>query len=322
MNNRNINLDLVAQNPSDESLKLEYEFFQNFESTHTRTSYKNDIRHFFQFFSGQFREQSLLNCERFHVVAYKTWLLEGNYSPKSINRKLSSLSAYFKFLMEKSFVETNPCQGIRRPRQVVQKETNDLTDEEVLQLFEAIDKSASPLHKAILYIFFGTGIRKSELINLRKKDLREINGHMTIEVRAKGGKQLLKFLPEECVQAIDDYLAWMDGQERSICDDDWLFQPSKNPYRGKEFLVKPIRPKSIDYIFRKYCQLAGISKHITPHSARATYIGSALDNGSNIIKVAKDVGHSSIKTTEHYNKRRNQLSDSPARNLGFFKKTA
>ncbi len=319
---QDVSLSLVAHNQDQEYLKLEFEFFQNFESPHTRKSYKNDIKSFLEFFKGTFKVPSILDCEKFHIVAYKEWLTNNDYSPKSINRKISSLSTYFNFLIEKNFLKINPCQGIKKPRQVVKTETNDLTDEEVVTLFEVVNEKASPLHKAIIYLFFSTGIRKSELIELKLKDYKEINGHMTIQVVAKGGKTLIKFLLPECVEVIEQYVTYMKDANREIHPEDWLFQPSKNPTEKKANLIKPLRPKSIDYIFSKYCKLAQIDKRISPHSARATYIGSAIQNGADIIKVSKDVGHSSIRTTEEYNKRRSRLEDSPAHSLGFFKKTS
>jgi integrase/recombinase XerD len=108
---------------------------------------------------------------------------------------------------------------------------------------------------------------------------------------------------------------------REVDLNDWLFQPSVNPKNPKN-LDRPLVPSSIDYIFKKYCKLAGINKRVSPHSARATYIGSSLQGGADLLKVSKDVGHSSVKTTEAYNKRKNTLKDSPARNLGFIQKAS
>jgi site-specific recombinase XerD len=142
---------------------------------------------------------------------------------------------------------------------------------------------------------------------------------MTLKIRAKGGKQLLKYLISECCETIQEYLDDMNTQERVIHPNDWLFQPSINPKNPGQ-LDRPLVASSVDYIFKKYCKLAQINKSISPHSARATYIGSSLDGGADLLRVSRDVGHSSVKTTEAYNKRKNTLRDSPARSLGFLKK--
>lgn len=316
------NLTLVSLNTSNNSKKLEFEFFQNFESEHTRKSYRNDLNTFFEFMSSSFKGTITTDIQKLHIIAYKDWLTNNQYAPKSINRKISTLSTFYRFLIEKNHMSYNPCEGVKKPKQAVKSETNDLSDEEVIKVLEIINEKASTLHKAVVFLFFSTGIRKSELINLKLKDYKEINGEMTITINAKGGKTLLKFLPKQCSAVLDDYINYMKRINREIHQEDWIFQPSKNPTKKNANLVKPMRPKSIDYIFIKYCKLAGVNKKVSPHSARATYIGSALQNGANIVKVSKDVGHSSVKTTEEYNKRRNRYEDSPINSLGFLKEAS
>jgi integrase/recombinase XerD len=314
-----ITINQIANAKSNDSRALEFEFLNNFESPHTRKCYKRDIMAFLEFFQEVLELGQLVECQRLHIVAYKEFLINSELAPKTINRRLSSISSYFQFLMEKGFLETNPALGVRRPKQVVITETNDLTDEEVERLFNTITTQASPLHKAILVTFFTTGIRKSELINIKLSDLQEVNGEMTLKIRAKGGKQLLKYLLPECCDYIQEYLNDMKNQKREIEPNDWLFQPSINPKNPGQ-TDRPLVASSIDYIFKKYCKIAQINKNISPHSARATYIGSSLDGGADLLRVSRDVGHSSVKTTENYNKRKDTLRDSPARSLGFLKK--
>ncbi len=73
---------------------------------------------------------------------------------------------------------------------------------------------------------------------------------------------------------------------------------------------------------KSWCKKAGIHHRISPHSARASYIGSALDNGVDLYKISRDVGHASVKTTEEYNKRKQRISESPVWGLGFMKKVS
>ena len=310
----------ISANSNDEAFKLDYEFFNNFTSEHTRKSYRTDIRQFIKFINKSFPNlENILSVDRFHIVSFRNWMTDLEYAPKTINRKLASASSYYDFLVEKEFIKFNPCTSVKRPKQVVQNETNDLTDDEVETLLNIVDKEASKLHRAIVYLFFSTGIRKSELINLKMKDYK-LNGlHRVIVVKAKGGKILIKALHPVCVQVLEDYFLWMKDQYREIENEEWIFQPTKNPYDKTE-LIKKIRPKSIDYIISKYVKKAGITKKISPHSARATYIGSALEGGEELLKVSQEVGHASVKTTEVYNKRRMKLKDSPTYNLGFMNK--
>lgn len=299
-----------------------FEFFENFNSEHTKRSYRTDINQFFDFLSSYIKEINALNkLQRVHAVAFKKWLVDSDYAPKTINRKMSAVSSFFDFLVEKNFVEYNIFHSIKRPKQEVQKPTNDLSDEQVLNLIQVLENNESPsapLHRAVVSTLFMTGIRKAELINLKRGDYFFENEIPMIKVRAKGGKHLRKVLPPDCKEAIEDYLTWMQAQNRAVAYEDWLFQPTRNP--TDDNLVKPLNPKSVNYIVKTICLRAGVPQNVSSHSARASYIGSALENGADIYKVSRDVGHSSVKTTEEYDKRRKKFKDSPIHHLGYLKK--
>lgn len=304
------------------SHKLHYEFFFNFESPHTRLSYKNDILSFYQFLSDHFPTiTENKQIERVHLVAFRNYLQEKEMAPKSINRKFSALSSYFDFLIEKDHLEQNPTTAIKRPRQEVLTPTNDLSDNEVINLLNSVDEKSdsAPLHRAILFTLFTTGIRKSELINLKVKNFKKQNGQSLIEVRAKGGKILQKYLHPTCDEVLGAYRSWMLSLDRSMNQEDFFFRPTRNPHEGGE-IDKPLNPKAIDYIIKMHAKRAGISTRISAHSARASYIGSALENGVALWRVSQDVGHSSVKTTEIYNKRKLKPEDGPVNHLGFLKK--
>lgn len=301
--------------------KLEYEFFSNFESVHTRKSYRIDITQFFEFLKDHFSEvTNYSEVERVHVVAFRNWLTDNNLAPKTINRKIAANSSFFDFLIEKSMIQFNPCSAIKRPRQEVVQPTNDLSDEQISNLLSLIDDLKGPglLHKAVIYTLFTTGIRKAELINLRRKNFFIRDSHYMIEVRAKGGKHLTKVVHPKCAEMILEYLSYLESQGEPVHAEDWIFRPSKNPLEPTH-IIKPLNPKSVDYIVKTWCKKAGIHHRISPHSARASYIGSALDAGIALYKISKDVGHASVKTTEEYNKRRQKMEDSPVFGLGFLK---
>ena len=302
--------------------KLEYEFFHNFESPHTRKSYRIDLLQFFEFLKDNFpMVTGYQNIERVHIVAFRNWLTDNDMAPKSINRKLAAASSFFDFIVEKGIIEFNPCTSIKRPRQEVKTPTNDLKDDQIENLLKLVDELNGPglLHKAVIYTLFTTGIRKAELINLRLKNLQEKDEHHIIQVRAKGGKELTKVLHPKCYEIIMEYLNYLKKSGEELHPEDWIFRQSKNPLEQSN-IIKPLNPKSVDYILKSWCKKAGIFERISPHSARASYIGSALENGIDLYKISKDVGHSSVKTTEEYNKRRQKLSESPVFGLGFIKK--
>lgn len=303
--------------------RLEYEFFNNFESPHTRKSYRIDITQFFEFLSENFPEVSSYELiERVHVVAFRIWLTDQDLAPKTINRKLAANSSFFDFLVEKNVMKFNPTQSIKRPRQEVVHQTNDLTDEQIQKLFSAVDtlQDEALLHKAVIYTLFTTGIRKAELINLKRKNFFKKDDFYFIEIRAKGGKILQKVIHPRCADVIFEYMNFLQRNGEEMHPEDWIFRPSKNP-NDPTHLLKPLNPTSVDYIVKTWCKKVGINHRVSPHSARASYIGSALDAGIDLYKVSKDVGHASVKTTEEYNKRRQKVEDSPVFGLGFLKKS-
>ena len=306
--------------------KLQYEFFHNFESPHTRKSYRIDIAQFFEFLKDNFSTVSRYeHIERVHLVAFRNWLNDADMAPKTINRKMAANSSFFDFLVEKNIIQYNPCTSIKRPRQEVVKPTNDLSDDQIRTLFELVDELEGPglLHKAVIYTLFTTGIRKAELINLRLKHFYVKDNFHVIEIRAKGGKHLTKVVHPKCAEVINQYLDYLklesSKSNEKISKEDWIFRPSKNPL-DPAHIIKPLNPKSIDYIVKSWCSKAGIDHRISPHSARASYIGSALDSGIELYKISKDVGHASIKTTQEYNKRKTKMAESPVFGLGFMKK--
>jgi site-specific recombinase XerD len=259
--------------------------------------------------------------QKFHLVAFRNWLTDSDLAPKSINRKMAANSSFFDFLVEKSIVPFNPVTSIKRPRQEVRKPTNDASDEQIRNLLELVDTLTGPglLHRAVIYTLFTTGIRKAELINLKLKNFFLKNEIHIIEVRAKGGKQLIKVVHPKCAEVINDYLDYLKTSGEIPHQEDWIFRPSKNPL-DPTHILKPLSPTSVDYIIKTWCLKAGIHQRISPHSARASYIGSAIESGIDLYKISRDVGHASVKTTEEYNKRRQKLSESPVFALGFMSK--
>lgn len=310
---------------------LEEEFFDNYLSEHTRKNYRIDLLKFVEFMS-EYRPKMdpFLKAERKDVIKYRNFLNEAGgrdghpCAPKTIARKLASLSKYFDFIVERGKREFNPVMSIKRPRREVLKPTNALNASQVEDLFYAIESSKSEarfLHKAILLTFFMTGLRKSEVLYLKRKNYRSTNGFQILEYVGKGGKIGQKALHPSCSEAIEEYLNWMKSVDREHHMEDWLFQPTKNP-TDKAHLNKPLNPKTINEILDFYAKKAQIYCKITPHSARATFIGELLEVGVDIYSVAQEVNHSSVKTTQEYDKRRKKLENSPVFKLQYTKKAS
>lgn len=307
------------------NFQLDEEFFANYSSQYTRHSYRSDILQFFHFIEETYPNiSSVSQIERLNVITFRNSLQETGgiaaeaAAPKTIGRKLASISSYFDYLTEKGQTKFNPVSSIKRPRREVRTPTNALSVEQVRQFIGAIDINtpAGIMHKALLLLFFTTGLRKSEVLNLRRKDYGEITGYKVIEYRGKGGKLGQKLLHPLCVDALENYLKFMKENNREHDQNDWLFQPSRNPKDPKN-LNKKINPRTVNEIIDHYAKKIGIVSKLCPHSARATFITELLDAGVDIYKVAQEVNHASVNTTQEYDKRRKKLSDSPILKLRY-----
>lgn len=305
------------------------DFFANYTSEHTRKNYKSDLVGFL-IYLHDYAEKAprvLKKVEREHIINYRNFLLESGgigdspCAPKTVARKLASLSSYFDYLVEKGEREFNPVKSVKRPRREVLKPTHALEKEQVQALFELLsqgDKESQSrfLHKALLTCFFMTGMRKAEILNLKFKDYREINDFHVFEFKGKGGKVGQKVLHPLAVAALEEYFEWMRSIGREHESEDWLFQPTRNPSDPTN-LNKPLNPRTINEIISHYGKKIGLNFNISPHSARATFIGELLEAGVDIYSVAREVNHSSVKTTQEYDKRRKKLSDSPISKLRY-----
>ncbi len=310
----------------DKQLVVDEEFLQNFTSENTRCSYKRDIEKFFKYLSRKWPDiDSIEKVDRIYIVKYRNYLSEIGgrdgepASPKTIGRSLASLSSYFSFLVEKGVFKVNPCSCIKRPRQEVLSPTTALASSQVQEIFQTIaerNTNSSKLHLALLTTFFTTGLRRNEVLSLKFKNYKSINGKKVIQYRAKGGKIGYKLLHKICVKELDNYIRWMADNNRRHAPNDWLFQPTKNPADPKN-TNKQLNPKTINEILNYYAKKIGLDFKISPHSARATFISELLRAGVDIYKVAKEVGHSSVKTTQEYDKRQKSILDSPVSKLPY-----
>lgn len=157
-------------------------------------------------------------------------------------------------------------------------------------------------------------MRKAEILNLKRRDYYKENNDVIIQYKGKGGKFRRKLVHPRLEKILDNYLDWMKVSNREHIAEDWFFQPTKNPLFTTD-INKPLNPRTLNRIVEKYSKKIGLDFNVSPHSARATFIGLLLDEKVPIADVAREVAHSSIKTTQEYDKRRVTLKDSLVKRL-------
>ena len=316
-------------NGQHESIEdLLFEFLKD-RTPLTERSYKIDLQHFFKFTTEAFgvprfedRGYFFRDIRRVHVVKYKKYLETNNskkgepFAPNTISRKISAISSFFQFLLRREIIDKNPAEFCTRPRREVLHETQALTDREMKRFLDIVIAEASTLHKAIILVLFTTGMRQAELRSLRLKDMIVLEGIRFFTYMGKGSKMNRVPLHPTTVYYLDEYLDWMESQNRGVGHNDFIFQPTRNSFNG--VFKKQLSHTAVGYIVGKWSKRVTVEKRITPHSARATFISSLIDNGEDIYYVSQLVNHADVRTTQKYNKRARNHRRNPIFNLNFF----
>lgn len=315
-------LQLLENNENE--LFIHDEFINNYNVETTRRTYKKSLDKFLNFIFDYHKDITTWKDISVDVIIdYRDYIenatgINGEpMAPNSIRKDLAVVSSYFTFLVNKELCDKNPVPTVKKPRSEVIYPTKALTVEQVEELFLSVDsKLSGPLHLALIGTLWLTGMRSSEVLNLRRKDYYKENSDVIIQYKGKGGKFRRKLVHPRLEKIIDDYLQWMKDMGREHQKEDWLFQPSRNNHSPTD-LSKQISRSTLHRIIKKYKNKIGLSFNISSHSARATFISVLLDEEVPIIDIAREVAHSSIKTTQEYDKRRKNIKNSLVRKLPF-----
>lgn len=207
------------------------------------------------------------------------------------NYYLIALRAFLRYLAKRRIPSLAP--DVIELAKVPERSLDLITSEELGRLLAAPGNEKSELKKlrdrAILELFFSTGLRVSELCSLsRELDLSKDE----FSIRGKGEKVRVVFLSEEAKQAIRDYLAKRKDMEGA------LFVQTEN--KGPKTEEKRLTPRSMQRIINYYAIKAGISKKVTPHVLRHSFATDLLENGADLRSVQTLLGHANITTTQIY----------------------
>ncbi len=259
-------------------------------SSNTVNSYNRDLIDFAEFVAEKHSCSTWQNVDADIVKSY-IHLISGSYSPKTQARKLSSIRSFFKFLVREGVITKNPALSIQFPKEKAYL-PRFLSIEEVNRLLNAPDQK-TPIgmrDRAILELLYGTGIRVSELVELRLQQIRFSSGHVV--VHGKGSKERIVPLGEYAIEALGIYLN--DGRPRLVkgaIGIDYVFV-NKN---GRK-----LTRLGVWKLLKKYALRAGISTDISPHVLRHTFATHLLRHGADLRVVQELLGHSSISSTQVY----------------------
>ena len=253
-------------------------------SPHTIKSYSSDLKQFSKFLSKVCNINSDINQVTFQTI--RSWvvcLLENNINPRSVNRKISVLKSYYKFLLQEGILSYNPMIKIISPK--TSKRLPSFVDKDDIQnLLDKVKFENNYIgnrDRLIIEFFYVTGIRLSELINIKISDIDFYNNH--IKVLGKRNKERLIPLSNNMTNKLKNYVNENDISE-------YLFNN-----KGKKMYSKLVYR-----LVKKHLNLVSSIDNKGPHVLRHTFATHMLNNGADINAIKELLGHSNLNATQVY----------------------
>lgn len=269
---------------------LNYLTFQKRYSPHTIISYQNDLSAFFDFIIVQYNYTSLAEISPSIVRSWLASIKENKASSKTINRKISTLKSFFKYQLRNDKIKNSPMVAIssvkvskRLPSFVEQKDMEFLLSD-----IEFPDTWEGKTNRLLLQVFYNTGVRLSELINLKESQVDKSNG--AIKVLGKGNKERILPVSNQLLIEIDKYI-FNKKEIFTSYQPDVLFLNEKG---------KPLYPKYVYRVVKKYLGSVSTIERKSPHILRHSFATHLTNNGADINAIKELLGHSSLASTQVY----------------------
>ena len=257
-------------------LKSEYNY-----SDYTIKNYKLDLTLFFDFLNKSNINYLYLNKD--NVLAYLKYLDKMNLKNSTISRRISALRTFYNYLMNEGLINSNIFLNVKNPK-LEKKLPNYLNYTEMEELLESIDTSTDEglKRRLLIEMFYSTGCRVSEIINIKVNDIDFLN--KKIRIMGKGSKERIVYYGDYAKKYLDKYLS-------KGLDKDYLFVNK----HGDKYTVE-----EIELIVKDIMKHLSIKTHVTPHTLRHTFATHLLNNGADIRSVQELLGHSNLSTTGIY----------------------
>ncbi|MCD6116322.1 tyrosine recombinase XerC [bacterium] len=259
-------------------------------SDNTIDAYTRDVKQFFEFLKDITGHTLNINSiEKEDIRFFLGHLVEHGVDKKSVARKLASIRGFFKYLGQRELIAADPAQSVRPPK--TEKKLPDfLQEEEIAKAIEQIpqENPSGARDRAILELFYGTGMRLSELAGLNVFDIDDIG--TSVKVTGKGNKERVVPLGARALESLGVYL-----KQR------YRFNPKNNSqalFLNKS--GKRISKRSIQMIVKKWLEKVSEKKKLSPHVIRHTFATHLLDHGADLESVKELLGHVNLSTTQIY----------------------
>ena len=272
---------------------LDYLQFEKRYSGHTIISYRTDLDQFESYLEELPDIKGPLSADFRVIRAWVVQMMEAGKTPRTVNRKITTLKSFYKYLMREQIIIKNPMDRVMSPR--LDKKLPVFLDEgEIAKLLEAPDTKelAGLRDKAILETLYSSGLRVSELVGLSMDSIDFIGG--VLKVFGKGKKERLVPIGDRALKCIRAYL-----EKRGAV----LARDGKSPGKKAVFLNKSksrLTDRSIRRILEKYIHGTSLKEGISPHTLRHSFATHLLNRGADLRSVQELLGHMNLSTTQIY----------------------
>ena len=269
---------------------LDYLKFEKRYSNHTIISYRTDITAFFIYLNKNFGELRLSEISHSFIRSWLADLKENKLTSKSINRKISTLRSFFKYHLKRGSIATVPTANLISPK-ISKRLPVFVKESETKQLLETLNNSTEDWKtlnaRMLISLFYATGMRVSELINLKEKQLDP--ARLQLRVLGKGNKERLIPVSKEVILGIKEY---QDLKRKTFENkEDILLVTEKG---------KKMYPKYAWLLVNKYLGQASTLDKKSPHVLRHTFATHLMNNGAELNAVKELLGHASLAATQVY----------------------
>lgn len=257
-------------------------------SANTLESYKRDIKKFLSYIEDS-QLSSVKECNNTTILNYMLYMQKKGFSSASVSRHLASIRSLFGFLVNKRFIEEDPTENVKGIK-VQKKIPQILSGQEVERLLEQpVCKDFKGYRdKAMLEILYATGIRVSELIDLKLSDVNPDVGYINCTHREQTRVIPIYAMAKSAVGA---YISKARANLPVIEDEDILFLNLQGKKLTRQGFWK---------IIKHYADKAGIITKITPHTLRHSFAIHLLENGADLKFIQEILGHTDISSTQFY----------------------
>ena len=263
--------------------------FEKRYSQHTIRAYADDLEQFFRFLDSSFGAQELSQISSPLIRSWLASLKENKITSKSVNRKISSLKSFFKYLVRTGTLDKTPMSGVISPKSG--KRLPIYVEEKDMKLLishvEFSDDWQGKTDRLLILIFYHTGVRLAELVGLKNTQL-DLNVAM-MKVLGKGNKERMIPLSAVLVNEIREYIEGKNESGRNKADTLLVNIHGKKIYAKYAYLA-----------VKKYLSLVTTISKKSPHVLRHSFATHLMNHGADLNSVKELLGHSSLAATQLY----------------------